>query len=327
MLQKKVSLIVGIITLLVVGGYFLQTALAQTDADILGIFQGITPCSGKTPAMPQIPADSDCEQLIWEITLRQDPKTGAPTTYELHSAYGLPQQNTNGLVNGGTPVDLKGKWEILQGTKTNTDAVVYALNPDDPKSAIYFAKMDDNVLHVLAQDGRMLVGNGGWSYSLSRTDSHIEIAPADSAANPVVKEESLSLEANGSSIWGVFDGRTSCADIVVEFTNLPPDPSCFKIKWRLALYQDPKTGQPTTYQFCGTQTSREGTWSITRGTNADPNGIVFRLNLDDSGRFIAFLNADDNNLFVLDSNFNLMVGDELWSYTLSRVEAECRVKS
>src|SRR5690349_11311002 len=72
----------------------------QTDPQIFGVFEGITPCSGETPALPQIPRDSDCEEMIWKFTLYRDPATGSPTTYELSSSYGLPKQNSTGLVGG-----------------------------------------------------------------------------------------------------------------------------------------------------------------------------------------------------------------------------------
>lgn len=67
-----------------------------------GVFEGITPCSALARPAPQIPADTACEQMIWKIILHQDPVTGAPTTYTLDSAYGVPQQGTNGLAGGGT---------------------------------------------------------------------------------------------------------------------------------------------------------------------------------------------------------------------------------
>src|SRR5687767_2694038 len=77
------------------------------------VFEGITPCSALDRPLPQIPADTNCEQMIWKIVLHQDPVTGAPTTYTLDSAYGVSQQNTLGLAGGGTPITMEGNWAVL----------------------------------------------------------------------------------------------------------------------------------------------------------------------------------------------------------------------
>src|SRR5688572_18627120 len=61
------------------------------------VFEGITPCSALARPLPQIPADTDCEQMIWKLILYQDLVTGAPTTYTLNAAYGVPHQGTMGL--------------------------------------------------------------------------------------------------------------------------------------------------------------------------------------------------------------------------------------
>ena len=90
-----------------------------------GVFEGITPCSALARLLPQIPADTDCEQMIWKMILYQDPATGTPTSYTLNSAYGIAQQGTNGLVGGGTAITMEGSWTILMGTKLDPDAVVY----------------------------------------------------------------------------------------------------------------------------------------------------------------------------------------------------------
>ncbi len=70
--------------------------------EIHGVFAGNTPCIPQARPLLQIPEDADCDQIIWSLVLRQDPQTGAPTTYSLKSAYGLSKQGTNNLVGGGT---------------------------------------------------------------------------------------------------------------------------------------------------------------------------------------------------------------------------------
>src|SRR5687767_15027628 len=95
------------------------STIEQTNPKIFGIFEGITPCSNLTRPLPQIPEDTDCEEMIWKFTLYQDPSTGMPTTYELNAAYGVPQQNTTGLTGGGTKIEMAGKWDIVKRTRTD----------------------------------------------------------------------------------------------------------------------------------------------------------------------------------------------------------------
>jgi hypothetical protein len=47
---------------------------------------------------------------------------------------------------------------------------------------------------------------------------------------------------------------------------------------------------------------------------------VYQLQLEDSQRPVSFLKADENHLFLLDEDLNLLVGNALFSYTLSRIE-------
>lgn len=72
---------------------------------------------------------------------------------------------------------------------------------------------------------------------------------------------------------------------------------------RLTLYRNAKSGEATTYFLKGTETTREGTWTETRGTT-NPNSFVYRLSLDTAERFISFLRPDDNHLFLLDRGFS-----------------------
>ena len=94
-----------------------------------------------------------------------------------------------------------------------------------------------------------------------------------------------------------------------------------KIKWRLTLYQD-QAGQPSTYLYRGTQTIREGAWTITRGIKGDADAVVYQLTMDGSQPPVSFLKADDNTLLLLDRDMNLLVGDALFSYTLSRTDTD-----
>ena len=286
-----------------------------------GVFEGITPCSPLTRPLPQIPVDTNCEQMIWKIILYQDPATKAPTTYRLESAFGVPKQGTPGLERGGTPIVMEGSWAIIKGTKIDPDAIVYELHSDNQQTAVAFLKMADDILHGLNSDQTLMVGNAAWSYTLNRTDNQVpKQADGQPGSMPEGSRPPIPSMPSGASILGVFEGRLPCHEIVLEFTKVPPFPGCTKIKWRLTLYRDQNTGTPTTYLYMGTTTIREGSWTILQGTENDPDAIVYQLQLDNSGQPVSFLKADENHLFLMDGTQNLLVGNALFSYTLSRID-------
>ena len=288
---------------------------------IHAVFAGITPCSAQARPLPQIPSDTDCEQTIWSLVLYQDPQTGTPTTYSLKSAYGLSKQGTNDLVGGGTPIAMEGKWMITTGTKTDPQAIVYQINPDDPQRTLSFLKINDDLIHVLNSEKALLVGNGAWSYTLNRMEDQIP-AQVDESSGPVADPPTrppMPPIPEGSSVFGVFDGRTPCHELVMEFAKFTPFPGCIKIKWRLTLYQD-ASGAPSTYLFMGTSKFREGTWRIIQGMNGDSDAVVYQLQMDDSQQPVSFLRVDENHLFLMDRTMDLLVGNELFSYTLSRTD-------
>jgi hypothetical protein len=111
---------------------------------------------------------------------------------------------------------------------------------------------------------------------------------------------------------------------VFEILKVTPFPNCLKIKSRLTLYQDQKTGAPSGYIYMGTSTIREGTWTILEGTKDNPDAVVYQFQLEGSQPPVSFLKADENHLFLLDEDLNLLVGNALFSYTLSRMEADTK---
>ena len=288
--------------------------------EIYGVFQANTPCSAQARPLPQIPADADCNQMKWDLVLFQDPATGTPTTYRLNSSYGLSKQGTNDLIDRGTPIAMKGKWTITTGTKTDPEATVYQLNMNDNQTFVSFLKVSDDLIHVLSSEKTLLVGNGAWSYTLDRMDNQSPTQNIDqSRPDPPTRPPAPAIPI-GSSVFGVFDGRTPCDEVVLEFTNTESFPGCLKIKWRLTLYQDSATGEPSRYLFMGTSHFREGSWKIINGMNGDPDAVVYQLQPDDAHDSFSFLKVDENNLYMLDKAMHFLVGNELFSYTLSRFD-------
>jgi hypothetical protein len=124
----------------------------------------------------------------------------------------------------------------------------------------------------------------------------------------------------GPELFGYFEGRSPCQEIV-RLLNMPGREACIKIKWQLVLFQDPVTHVPTTYAiggFAWRNPPRTGKWAITKGYKEDPNALVYRLDPDDPQGFLSFVKIDDNILYFLDKDGELLVGNEKFSYTLNR---------
>lgn len=125
-----------------------------------------------------------------------------------------------------------------------------------------------------------------------------------------------------ASVLGVFEGRTPCGRVAVEFTGFPAA-NCEKIKWEITLLVDDESRRPSGYVYRGTRTSRQGAWSIVRGAAGDPDAVVYRLAYG-AGAALSLLRADDNVLLILNPDLTLAVGDASWSYTLSRTDGRTR---
>ena len=291
-------------------------------SEIRGVFVGNTPCTTQARPLLQIPENADCEQMIWSLVLRQDPQTGTPTSFSLKSSYGMSRQGSNDLLGGGTSVSMEGKWTITKGTKNDPDAIVYQINPADPQRTISFLRINDDLIHILSREKSMLVGNGAWSYTLDRMDNQNQTQPnplTSSLPQPPTRPPQPPMPA-GSSVFGVFDGRTPCQAVAMEFTETSPLPGCVKIKWRLTLYQNSTTGEPSRYLYMSTSGYREGSWKIVHGMDGDPEAILYELQPDDAKQSFYFLKVDDNKLFMMDHAMKLLVGNEFFSYTLSRTD-------
>lgn len=297
------------------------TLTSPVIPQILGVFEGITPCDSLNRPMPQIPAGVECEMIIWKVVLYHEPDTGTPTTYESNSSYGMSQPNTLGIAGGGTPIVMNGTWAIAKGTQADPNAVIYQLNPDDPETSVSFLKVGENILHVLNVNQSLMVGNGGWSYALNRTDN----GSAAPAVNIPQSEADAPVPSplptpSGSSVFGVFQGRMPCHELAMQFAKISLDYGCIKIKWGLTLYWNPATKDPTTFTFRGTSTTRQGSWAIISSDKLYPGSTIYQLTPAESQQPLSFLAVDSNNIYMLDDDLNLLVGDALFSYTLSRVE-------
>jgi len=156
----------AVIFLICLSSQFLMTVHAYSQS---GTFVASTPCSIGTRPIPGIPqGKSGCELIKWHLTLSGMGDNKTSGTYMLDCDYGMPKQGTRGFINGGTHLHREGKWIIEKGIPANPSAIIYRLDPDKPTESISFIRLNENLLHLLDDHGQLMIGNGAWSYTLSR---------------------------------------------------------------------------------------------------------------------------------------------------------------
>lgn len=137
-------------------------------SSVLGIFTGTTPCGQFIRPLHKVTQEADCALVQWKLTLYHDPVSLKPTTYKLSSVNRFIVKGTNMYSEPGTKTETEGKWTIVRGTKTNPNAITYQLELDKTEKSIRFLKLGDNLIHIVDIDGRLMIGNESFSYTLSR---------------------------------------------------------------------------------------------------------------------------------------------------------------
>jgi hypothetical protein len=287
----------------------------EFPSSTFGVFAGTSLCADVSRALLNIPSQAQCDRTKWNLTLYVDPKTQVPTSYRLSSEYGYHVDNRT-LVMKGSNV-REGKWTIVKGAKADPEAMVYQLDPENTQTTISFQKIDPNLIHLLERDGSLVIGSAAQSFTLSRIDRRVDVTK--SASKVAIKFSSAPSRSESGAVT-VFGGRTPCREVAAQL-NHPVGSDCFKLKWEVTLFRDPKTSNPTTFKLRGTlfrDFNRYGTWSISTGRPGDPKALVYKLDLDNNEGSLLFMNADGNILFFLHNEGSPMVGNSDFSYTLNR---------
>lgn len=251
--------------------------------------------TGSTPAAAPVvrsflgiaPGDS-IDFIRWQISIDGN-------QYSLHANYGIAQPNTSGFINGGIKTDIK-------GTLKKENNYYYFQNGNKTLRAV---KLNDDLLHLLDADNHMLVGNGGWSYTLN------SLAPSGTDQSNVNAKQTTLKDSMS------FEGRTPCGVPGL----FEPGTTCYKVKWYVVLYA--KNNQPAGFRILGTRWRKEkgvtGNWKINTGKNGR---IIYQLNYalaDDKGSGVLYLlKLDEGVLIFTDADGKLLVGDKDFSYTISR---------
>ena len=246
-------------------------------------FIGSTPAGNVIRSFLGIPFSDSIDFIRWRLRISDN-------QYHLQCNYGIGKPNTNGFINGGGKIGLNGTvkkeknfYELQNGNKT-----------------LMIAELNEDLLHLVNTDKSLLVGNGGWSYTLNNI-----IASGSDQVNITAKQTMLKDSM-------AFEGRTPCRGL--DFR-----PECYKLKWYIVFYANAKKNEPGTYRILGTSYRTEGgktgTWKIIAGKDGR---IIYQINDDKGNALLHLLKLDERLLIFTDAQEKMLVGDEDFSYTLNR---------
>ncbi len=112
-------------------------------------FEGRTPC--KVPGV--IAAGKECYKLKWYVVLYADAGKNQPAGFKI--------LGTRWRKEGG----ITGTWKIAKG---KNDRIIYQLNVNQENLVLYLLKADENILAFADSNGKLLVGDEDFSYTLNR---------------------------------------------------------------------------------------------------------------------------------------------------------------
>ncbi|RYU96638.1 hypothetical protein [Emticicia agri] len=140
--------------------------LFAQDAKPLATYVGTSPCGNILKPFLGIANEPDCDFTKWTLTLYQ-PKADRPAMVKLVYQYGVSRPNTSGFKDEKR-AEFEGHWTIQKGTKTKPNAMVYQVTIHTLDKNLLFLKLSDNVIHLLDSQRGLMIGNSGYSYTLSK---------------------------------------------------------------------------------------------------------------------------------------------------------------
>lgn len=253
------------------------------------IYTGSTPAEPVIRSFLGIPRQDSVDFIRWQLTFYND-------RYTLNCNYGIGKPNTNGFINGGKKISFSGAF-----SKEKNNYKLYNSN-----KILKLVELNPDLLHVLDTHNNLLVGNGGWSYTLNNR-TPVGTDEINITAQQTVLKDSMA-----------FEGRTPCNVPGI----IPAGMQCYKLKWYIVLYANAEKNGAGTYKVYGTpyRSRKEGgitgNWKIIIGKNGR---IIYQL-IDDNGKgFLYLLKADEQILLFTDAQGKLLIGDGDFSYTMNRI--------
>lgn len=266
------------------------------------LFVGCTPGDILIKSQLGIQPETKIDFIRWNLKFENS------NTFILNIKFGENKPNTLEFIEGGQSKDFSGTYTISK----NLNNDIYHLEATHLKIAM--VKLNDNIFHFLTTKNQLMVGNGGWSYTLNNKN------PTKTKSNlPSLTKANYSLNDKLAQV--IYDGRTPCQEFATEH-QINVSESCFKLKWKLTLNRDSINYNPTTYTIRkivdGVPKDITGTWAIIKGTKSNPDAIIYQLDPDKPNLTISLFVGDDNILFFLHKDKNLFIGNDNFSFTLNK---------
>lgn len=289
---------------------------AAPEPDVhYGKFVGGTPREKEVMMFLGVPESKEWE-CNWTLELFEDAKH-TPTTYRIVAEYGPYSFQTPKDEQRRESKIREGKWSFGKLARSPHWRTI------ELEGGQKLLEVSKNVLHFLGAKDELIVGHGGWSYSLHRADAaekrgdwHLARAKPESEVT-----YTIGPLATGAGVHAVFEGRTPYKGIAGQL-GLPWDEGCLKAKWRLTLFQDEKSKTPSEYKIEGSlfkATPREGKWRMEKGAEGAPFKVV--LEATKTQPELVLLLIDDDVAFVTAKSSEPRVGNSEFSYTLNRKAA------
>ena len=151
-----------------------------------------------------------------------------PSRFTLNIVFGVGQPNTNGFIGGGEKRLIEGSYTVSKQGNEKIHGEIIHLKSEQLPTGISLVKLNDNLFHLLTSTNELMIGNGGWSYSLNRKELIKQHAPLY-----LILTNTTNI-FNDTARQVIFDGRTPCQSFANDH-QWNASSACFKLKWRLVL--------------------------------------------------------------------------------------------
>jgi len=251
-------------------------------------YVGSTPANTVVRTFLGIPLTDSVDFIRWKLVLGND-------HYYLKCNYGIGKPNTNGFWDGG-------KWIEMNGELKKEKNYYFLQNRDKTLKVL---ELNPGLIHLSDGQKNLLVGTGGFGFTLS-AEKGLTTDQVSIISKRTVLNDSI-----------VFVGRTPCADFSIN----RPSAACIKMKWKIILYTNPRTHEPTTYLLNRSNSlpleypGKTGTWKIIAGKDGR---VIYELKPGNETAATHLLKLDENILAFTNSKGDLLIGNEDFGFTLSR---------
>ncbi|HLF35330.1 MAG TPA: hypothetical protein VI583_13890, partial [Cyclobacteriaceae bacterium] len=203
------------VNFLVQGCYTLADKKPLTSPEF--VLTASTPGDSLILSMLNIDITTKVDFIRWELLLT-DNHSGTDS-FSLHINYGIGQPNTLGFINGGQQASLHGSFSIL----LKNGAEIFWFTGFNPAITFSLIKINENLYHLLTPELKLMVGNGGWSYTLNRKEPKVD---------KIQPSTVFSSESGIAFSKLIYAGRAPCNKLA-DLYDLGVSRECIKLKWKL----------------------------------------------------------------------------------------------